>query len=134
MYEEGGRYYLFVKRYGPDCHGVIELVSDSITGPFEQVDGYHLHEAEDSTKYEAATCLQLADGRWCLFLDFYGAAGAAQGYVPFIADSLAAGNFVRSEAAFSFPYRFKHGTVLSITDEEFDRIRDHDWSDKGYMW
>ena len=134
MYEEDGKYYLFVKSYGPDCHGVIELVSDHITGPFERVKGYHLHEDADSTKYEAATCLKLPDGRWCLFLDYYGAAGAAQGYVPFIADRLADGNFIRSEAEFSFPYRFKHGTVLSITEKEYARIKAHDWSDKGYVW
>lgn len=134
MYEEDGKYYLFVKSYGPDSHGVIELCSDSITGPFARVKGYHLHEAADSTKYEAPTCLRLPDGRWCLFLDYYGAAGAAQGYVPFIADSLAQGNFVRSDAECSFPYRFKHGTVLPITEEEYERIKTHDWSDKGYVW
>lgn len=134
MYEEDGKFYLFVKSYGPDSHGVIELVSDCIIGPFTRVEGYHLHEAADSTKYEAPTCFKLPDGRWCLLLDFYGAAGAVQGYVPFISDSLASGGFVRSEAEFSFPYRFKHGTVLEITDEEFERIRDHDWSDKGYAW
>lgn len=33
-----------------------------------------------------------------------GAPGAGQGYVPFVADSLASGKFVRSDASFSFPY------------------------------
>lgn len=42
--------------------------------------------------------------------------------VPFIADDLKSGRFIRSEEQFSFPYLFKHGTVLTITTEEYNRI------------
>ena len=90
-------------------------------------------ETIEEGKYEAATAVKLEDGRWCLFLDYYGVPGAGQGYVPFVADSLASGNFVRSDAAFSFPYGFKHGTILKISMEEYQRIKDHDWSDKGWQ-
>ncbi len=133
MYEQEGKYYLFVKSYGADTHGVIELESDRVTGPFRRVPGYKLHENADSTKYEAPTCFTLPDGGVCLCLDFYGAAGAAQGYVPFVSDSFSSGHFVRAEEDFSFPYRFKHGTVLAITDAEYERIKAHDFSDKGYI-
>ena len=51
-----------------------------------------------------------------------GVPGAGQGYVPFVADSLASGKFVRSDASFSFPYGYKHGTILPITEE--DQITD----------
>ena len=51
----------------------------------------------------------------------------------FVADSLASGNFIKSDAAFSFPYGFKHGTILKISMEEYQRIKDHDWSDKGWQ-
>ena len=71
--------------------------------------------------------MRRADGRWCLFLDFYGASGAGQGYVPFVADNLRRGEFRRADEEFSFPYGFKHGTILTITPEEYDRIRSHDW-------
>jgi hypothetical protein len=47
--------------------------------------------------------------------------------VPFLADSLASGRFVRSDAAFSFPYGYKHGTVIPISLEEYNRIRSHNW-------
>ena len=77
--------------------------------------------------------VKLEDGRWCLFLDYYGVPGAGQGYVPFVADSLADGRFVRSDASFDFPYGFKHGTILTISMEEYQRIKEHDWSDKGYV-
>ena len=53
--------------------------------------------------------------------------------MPFVADSLASGNFIKSDAAFSFPYGFKHGTILKISMEEDQRIKDHDWSDKGWQ-
>jgi hypothetical protein len=33
------------------------------------------------------------------------------------------GLFIRSDESFSFPYRFKHGTVLPITMEEYNRIK-----------
>ena len=60
-------------------------------------------EIIEEGKYEAATAVKLEDGRWCLFLDYYGVPGAGQGYVPFVADSLASGNFI-SDAAFFVPH------------------------------
>ena len=88
-----------------------------------------------SGKYEAPTAVKLDDGRWCLFVDYYGVQGAGQGYVPFVAPSLQSGAFVRSDAAFSFPYGFKHGTILTITPEEYDRMAAHDWTDvKDGRW
>ena len=53
--------------------------------------------------------------------------------MPFVADSLASGKFVRSDAFFSFPYGYKHGTILPITEEDYERIKNHDWSDHGYQ-
>ena len=45
----------------------------------------------------------------------------------------ASGKFVRSDAFFSFPYGYKHGTILPITEEDYERIKNHDWSDHGYQ-
>ena len=133
MYEEDGSYYLFVKS-SKNPAGMILLKSDRPTGPFVRVTAFDESTREvQNGLYEAPTAVKAADGRWCLFLDFYGAAGAGQGYVPFIADTLASGEFHRADADFSFPYGFKHGTILEISDEEYDRIKAHDWSDKGYV-
>ena len=73
---------------------IIIMVSDHITGPFTQVEGFDraMDQIRDGL-YEAPTAVKLGDGRWALFLDFYGARGAGQGYVPFLADSLSSGNF-----------------------------------------
>lgn len=68
---------------------------------------------------------RLPDGCQCSFLDYYGVKGAVQGYVPFIVDSLKSGRFVRADTAFSFPYGFKHGTVLPIAKEEYEHVKNH---------
>lgn len=123
MYEENGKYYMFVKSEGTPSH-VILLQSASITGPFTEIPEFNrcMEELEQGM-YEAPTAFRTPDGRWCLMLDYYGCGAEGQGYVPFLADSLESGRFVRSDADFSYPYGFKHGTVLSITDEEYDRLR-----------
>lgn len=133
MYEENGWYYLFVKSGANPCRQIL-LRSREITGPFERVEAFdEAMEKIEAGLYEASTAVKLDDGRWCLFLDYYGKPGAEQGYVPFVADSLESGDFVRSDAQFAFPYGFKHGTILTITEEEYDRVKNHDWSDKGYI-
>ncbi len=128
MYEEDGRYYLFVKSQD-NPRNIQLLSSERPTGGFTLVPRFdEAMKHIDGGGYEAPTAVKLDDGRWCLFLDFYGAPGAAQGYVPYIAPSLASGDFKRSESTFSFPYGFKHGTILTITPEEYERMRAHDWS------
>lgn len=123
MYEEDGLYYLFVKSEG-NPSTMILLCSTSTTGPWERVDAFDEAMALiEQGMYEAPTMLRTADGRCVLFIDYYGAKGAGQGYVPFVADSLKDANFIRSDEAFSFPYGFKHGTILEITDEEYERVR-----------
>ena len=129
MYWENGKYYLFVKK---DLHpkAVIELEGETILGPFTPVPAFSesIFFLEEG-KYEAPTALQLDDGRWCLFLDYYGVRGAGQGYRPFIANTLADGRFEMKDDAFSFPYRFKHGTILKITEEEYQRMKARNWLD-----
>lgn len=129
MYEENGRYYLFVKS-DSNPETMIELVSDHVTGPFERVWAFDKSMSViEAGKYEAPTAVRLDDGRWCLFIDYYGVQGAGQGYIPFVAPSMASGDFVRSDASFAFPYGFKHGTILTITPEEYDRMMARDWMD-----
>lgn len=129
MYEEDGKYYMFLKSQG-NPHRIIMVAGDHADGPFTRVDRFEkaMLAIEDGL-YEAPTAVRLDDGRWCLFLDFYGVPGAGQGYIPFLADSLAEPDFIRSDAKFDFPYGFKHGTILEITEEEFDRMKAHDWTD-----
>jgi len=129
MYEEDGRYYMFLKSEG-NPHRIIMVAGDHATGPFTRVEKFDQSMlCLEEGMYEAPTAVRLDDGRWCLFLDYYGVPGAGQGYVPFVAESLKSAAFVRSDAAFHFPYGFKHGTILPITEEEFDRMKAHNWTD-----
>ena len=122
MYEEDGMYYLFLKRCSIPRQPIL-VKSENITGPFSPVEEFEKRMALYGEAYEAPTAFITADNQWCLMLDFFGCSAEDQGYVPFLADKLENGEFVRSDASFSFPYGFKHGTVLSITDEEYDRLK-----------
>ncbi len=123
MYEENGRYYLFVKSEG-NPQNIILLESENVTGPFRRIKGFDESMAViEAGLYEAPTAVRLEDGRWGLFLDYYGVPGEGQGYVPFVADSMESGRFVRSDERFYFPYGFKHGTIIQISTAEYERIR-----------
>jgi len=127
IYEEDGKYYMFVKSHGNPNRNML-LVSDTLEGDYQRIEAFDREmEKIEEGLYEAATAVKLEDGRWCLFLDFYGASGEGQGYVPFVAESLQSGAFRRADEQFSFPYGFKHGTILTITREEYDRIKAHNW-------
>ncbi len=125
MYEENGRFYLFIK-CSRNPGRIMLFQAPSITGPFEKIPAFDesMLQIEEGL-YEAPTAVKLDNGKWCLFLDYYGVKGAGQGYIPFLSDSLKSGVFVRSDESFSFPYGFKHGTILKITDEEYERIKNH---------
>ncbi len=129
MYEENGRFYLFVKS-DRNPERVMLLSAKNPTGPFTRTEAFDeaMRDVAEG-KYEAPTAVRLEDGRWCLFLDYYGVRGAGQGYVPFIASSLEKADFARSDRAFSFPFGFKHGTILPISEEEYGRMKAYDWTD-----
>ena len=134
MNKEDGKYYLFVKSEKNPC-GVILLTSDQITGPFVRMTQFddEMNRLEGGAEvYEAPCIYKLEDGGYCLNLDFFGVKGKGQGYVPFKASSMASGVFTRADGDFSFPYGFKHGTILPISEEEYDRIKAFDYEGEMY--
>ena len=129
IYEEGGKYYMFVKNHCSP-NRVVLMVADSVTGPYERVEAFDEameREGVERGLYEAPTAIRLDDGRWCLFIDFYGVRGDGQGYVPFVSDDITTGDFRRADESFKFPYGFKHGTILEITLEDYERIKNHNF-------
>ena len=131
MYEEDGVYYLFVKSEGNPAK-MIMLKSDCVTGPFTRVEAFdEAMQDVEAGLYEAPTAVRTSNG-WCLFIDYYGVKGAGQGYVPFIAESLAKADFKRSDTEFSFPYGFKHGTVLAISEDEYERVKTFNYDIDDY--
>jgi hypothetical protein len=127
MVEEHGVYYLFVKSERNPA-GIILLKSETPTGHFERIEAFDKEMGKlKAGEYEAPTAFKLKDGRWCLMLDYYGVPGKGQGYVPFLCEELSTGTFIRADEKFFFPYGFKHGTVLEITMEEYERIKCFDF-------
>ncbi len=133
IYIEDGKYFLFVKSdHNPER--ILLLRADQALGPYERVEEFDRSMlAIEPGLYEGPTAFRLADGRWCLLLDYYGSGGAGQGYVPFVADSLHGGHFVRADGQFCFPYGFKHGTVIPISMEEYRAIRNFDWTEQDWQ-
>ncbi|WP_438491439.1 glycoside hydrolase family 43 protein [Paenibacillus sp. IHBB 3054] len=124
IYEENGMYYRFLKSEANPA-GIILQRGRTLTGEYTRIEAFDEEMAKlGHSAYEAPTAFKLSNGKWCLMLDFFGVEGEGQGYVPFIADEIDTGRFIRSDESFSFPYGFKHGTVLAITMEEYNRIKE----------
>lgn len=127
VYEDGGMFYRFLKSNANPA-GIILQKGRTLTGEYTRIPAFDEEMAKlQHPAYEAPTAFKLRDGRWALMLDFFGVPGDGQGYVPFIAEDMDSGRFIRSDASFSFPYGFKHGTVLPITAEEYERVRNWHW-------
>ncbi len=127
IYEDHGKYYMFLKSEGNPSR-IILLESDAIVGEYHRIPAFdESMEVCQPGLYEAPTAVKLEDGRWCLFIDFYGVPGEGQGYVPFISDDISSGRFVRADESFCFPYGFKHGSVVPITLEQYEQIKAHNW-------
>jgi len=123
MVKSNGKYYTFIKNECPTGH-IMLLESDEITGPYRRIDKFDEAMADlEPSRYEAPCAFKTPDGKWALMIDHYGCPEEEQGYIPYLADDIATGDFRRSDADFSFPYGYKHGTVLEITDEEYDRLK-----------
>ncbi|MBR6531281.1 MAG: 1,4-beta-xylanase, partial [Clostridia bacterium] len=100
--------------------------SESLYGPFEHdkaFEEYMDKEIHHPGSYEGPTTYTLPDGRWCMMLDFFGCEKEKMGYVPFVASKPGDANFERATEGFSFPYGFKHGKVIEITKEEYERLK-----------
>lgn len=127
IYEENGRFYRFLKSEKNPATIILQQ-GETLTGEHTRVEAFDEEMAKlEQGMYEAPTAYQLDDGRWCLMLDYYGVPGEGQGYVPFLADSLEDGRFIRSDQSFHFPYGYKHGTVLTITMDEYHRLKNYTW-------
>lgn len=129
IYEENGMYYLLLKSENRS-ETVLMLRSEYVTGPYERVPEFDESAGLlERGMFEGPTAVKLMDGSWNLFLDYYGNKENIKGYIAFVMESLRNGHFERRDGAFSFPYRFKHGTILTISMEEYERIKNHVWDD-----
>ena len=120
----GDTYHLFYKNAN-DPSGNMHETATSLYGPFTHDDGFDdiMRYYTSAGAYEGATTYVLPDGRWCLMLDFFGCPREQMGYVPYVSPAPGNTAFKRADSEFSFPYGFKHGRFIGITQEEYDRLK-----------
>lgn len=120
----GDTYHMFYKNaHNPPMN--MHATSKNLYGPFEhdaEFEKYMDEEVYWPGSYEAPTTFTLPDGRWCLMLDFFGCEKEKMGYVPFVSNTPGDAHFERRPELVSFPYGYKHGGVIEITDEEYERL------------
>ena len=116
---ENGKYYRFSK---DEAFKAITMeASDKLAGPWHDVPGFTLAKA---VGYEGPACylLERSDtgksGTWCLLLDNY---ARHRGYQPYVTHDLASGKF-EPAADIKFPFPFRHGAVLPVSEAEYDRL------------
>lgn len=124
IYHSKGMYYCFLKSEKNPA-GIILEKAKTLTGEYIRVEAFdkEIAKLNNSGAYEAPTAFQMEDGRWCLMLDFFGCKTEEQGYVPFVAEDIDTGLFLRSDDSFEFPYGFKHGTIMAITLDEYEKLK-----------
>lgn len=125
---ENGVYYRFTK---DEKHKAITMEkSDSIMGDWEEIDDFSLAHL---TGYEGPTCFMIKPpkgnkpAKWCLLLDQY---SIGAGYQAYETDDLSTGDFDDADRM-DFPFHpVRHGTVLALTDKEFQRLKNADKNNK----
>jgi len=116
---DGDKYYRFSK--DEDTKAVTMEVADKVMGPWTEVPGFSLAKLHG---YEGPECVLLDPGAtgnpptWCLLLDYY---SKGRGYQPFVTHDLASGQFEPAKD-FSFPFPFRHGSILSITATQLQQL------------
>ncbi|RYX84949.1 endo-1,4-beta-xylanase [bacterium] len=115
-----GKYYRFSK--DEKFKAITMESSEHLMGPWKDVPDFSLAQLRG---YEGPQCYLIEpsiDGKpatWCLILDHY---SAGRGYQPFVTQNLEGGQFTAGEG-FRFPFRFRHGSILPVTAEEYTRLQ-----------
>lgn len=92
----------------PDDENQFERIESELLSEFFGLEGPEAYYLDDIKK-------------WCLIADQY---HTGKGYIPFLCDDLSTGNFyLPDEGSYDMgPRKKRHGGVIKITDEEYDRL------------
>jgi hypothetical protein len=116
---DGDAYYRFTK--DETYKAVTMETAPRLSGPWTGVTGFNLGKL---VGYEGPAIYQLepaSPGKpavWGLILDYY---SKGQGYQPWTTTNLAGGDFQPAQG-FKFPFKFRHGSVLPLSTEEYQAI------------
>lgn len=118
---ENGTYYRFSK--DETVKAITMENSKKLNGPWVPISGFSLAGVQG---YEGPACFPITPGKdgqpgtWCLLIDYY---SKGKGYQPYITKNLAEGKF-EQVTDFKFPFLFRHGGVLRVTEEEYKRLQE----------
>lgn len=120
---DGGYYYRFTKDE-TNKHILVDRCPSLVPEKGEEYKKIHSDYLADYFGLEGPECYRLPDGRWCLIVDRY---HTHKGYMPLICDDLSSGVFCElKENEYDMgPRRKRHGSVISISDEEYERLVKH---------
>lgn len=116
---DGAKYYRFSK--DEQFKAITLETAGRLAGPWREVPEFSLAHL---VGYEGPACYLVEPGRgdrppvWGLILDHY---AKSRGYQPFVTRDLAGGQFTPAEG-FTFPFKFRHGSVLPLSAEEYARL------------
>lgn len=114
--EQNGTYYRFTKNESKSS--VIMDRSEHLSYGWESVKTYNLSEMKG---YEGPTIFKMHnENKWCLMLDHF---AAKVGYEPFITDDISKGIFKASGACNFYGIIYRHGSIIPISDEEYERLK-----------
>lgn len=117
---EGGKFFRFSK--DEQNKSITQEVSTNLLGTWTTMTNFSLSRMQG---YEGPECYQIkpaVDGKpasWCLILDHY---RQGNGYEPFVTQDLSGGQFKPGEG-FTFPFRFRHGSILPVATDELQRLQ-----------
>lgn len=98
----------------------------ALDGPWKDVDNFSLARLQGYEGPQAYMIQPDADPPvWCLIIDNY---ARGRGYQPYITHNLTEGQFEHAAQDFSFPFHFRHGSVLSLTPDEYQRLTNADFA------
>lgn len=110
----GEKYYRFTKNH-TDASIFME-VSDELEGEFTEIKEFTMAGKQG---YEGPTAYKMnGEDTWCVLLDAF---ASDKGYQPYLTKDMTSGVFVPQEG-FETPDLFRHGTVMPITEAEYNRL------------
>lgn len=120
----GDTYHFFYKTTVEPVMNM-HATSKSLYGEYEHDYDFQdiMAKLDKPGSHEATTTYILPDDKWCLMLDFFGCEREKMGYVPFVSPKPGDAHFVRNYDSFTFPYGFKHGGVVEISDDEYNKLK-----------
>lgn len=122
---DDGMYYRFSK---DETSGNIRMdCGKELMGEFTEIRAKELSSLKG---VEGPAAFRLKDGRWCLLVDRF---AEELGYLPLVCSSLRNGEFqVPDETQYHMGQgRKRHGSVLSVTEEEYRKLAGHYGTDES---